>query len=272
MRLGQARGGATQSNFRPLLPRNLSWVHTEAKREALGSTLRMTALPGSERQYLDAMGLLSGKQERGKEQNFTVDMRAFNEHTLSGKYHAFRIKNKFPIPGGAVADDFYRRALVEQNASAAKTIREKAEQRARHVDMATKVHEKKTRIALPTRIERLVRQVDEAIVEHDAHKQEAADTLVVMEGAPDEVKKVFGLIRARKVLELEEMFLQGEINVNMVEPTLYYTGLILACGKGLLTIAKVSHASRAHRNPVASLGARPPRRHRCISSTEQIPT
>jgi len=216
----------------------MSSAPSERKAEALGSSLRLKAVKKSERQYLDAMGLLSGQHNGDTGKKFTVDMRSFNEHTLSGKYHVFRIKNKFPIPGGAVADDFYRRRLIEQNASRAKALRNETATRARQLEVAGRTFDKQQQLALPTAIERLVIQADATIEAHSRQKQEAVESLQGHVGDAAEVKRVFSLIRGRKVTQLEGLFATGEISVNMVEPALLYSGLILSSSHGLLTTVR----------------------------------
>ena len=209
-----------------------------SKADLLGSSLRLKETKQSERAYLDAMGLLTNQTDASAREELTVDMRSFNEHTLSGKYHVFRINNKFPIPGGAVADDFYRRKLIEQNASRAKALREEAGFRATEQEIAGKAFDKQQQTALPSSIERLVVEADKAIEEHDHQKQYAAENLQGHAGSPADIRRVFALIRNRKVTELEQLFATGEINTNMVEPALYYSGLILSSSYGLLTTVR----------------------------------
>lgn len=220
----------------------------------LAEHMRIPLQPPSESEYLAAMGMLQSGQNRIVDASgmatgpakrgpapleYTVDMRGFNEHTMMGKYHIFRIKSKFPVPGGAVADDYLRRGLVERHAEIARKLQAEAAEKAAATAMKTAVHMKKVDMQLPSSLNRLMLKIDATIREKDELDIDAGEEIGATEGAPDDVKQIFTLINEQRVQELEALFEQGEINVNMAEPNMLMTGLIRSSSKGLLSIVKL---------------------------------
>lgn len=182
-----------------------------------------------------------------------ADTATMHPANLVGKYHAWKIKNNYAIPGKAVVDDYRRRFLsmyAKEEEKALEPVRRDEERRA---EVKIAVLDKYDEVRLNNRLEDLVGQIDGVLVQKENASKliEAKDT--TFPGSYEDLE-VFRLMTARKVVKIEEMFLRGDVNVNMVEPGSSATGLSRACSLGLLTAVKLYLKAGADANHATLTG------------------
>lgn len=173
---------------------------------------------------------------RAKRQ-YHVDLTSYNPSTMVGRYHAFKVKSKFPIPGAAVMDDYRRRRLAATADSLDEQLVDIRERRAELGRVEREIAEGRQHARAPTELERLLERFETTLEEKESVVREIEQEPRAIPSS-DEQEKVFRLIKEHKMAELEHMFDRGEVNVNAVEPRLDTTGLMMASTQGL------SHAVR----------------------------
>jgi hypothetical protein len=187
-----------------------------------------------------------------------VDTSTMHPANLVGKYHAWRIANSFPIPGHALVDDFRRRYLAVYATEQEKSLREERAERERLAEVKLAVADRKDASRLPSEVEVLVARA-EAVIEAQAKAasvRAAAERAARFEASPEELL-VFRLMRERKVVEVEQLFARGEVNVGTVETGTASTGLVRATSMGLLTVVRLYCRAGADVNYVMPTGLTP---------------
>jgi len=182
----------------------------------------------------------------------TSTMRPVN---LVGNYHAWKIKNSFPIPGRSIADDYRRRFLAMYATQEEKILAPKREKIETSMENKLAVVDRMEELRLTNTFEKLCSQVDDVIKERgkEAHSWAEEQRSGVYD-ASDEELKVFRLMKERKTIEIEAMFAKGEVNVSTLEKGTSSTGLVRACSLGLLTVVKLYLNAGANVNYVMPSG------------------
>lgn len=187
-----------------------------------------------------------------------VDTATMHPANMVGKYHAWKIKNDYPIPGTAVVDD-YRRRFLAMYASGQESVispLRKINEGTAEIKLAVidKYEEKRLSNSLEDimgKIEAVV-QAKEAAVKANEVKNETFEG-----SAEGDSLLIFKLMAARRIAEIEQMFARGDINVNVVEPGTSATGLMRASSLGLLTVVKLFLKGGADPNHQSLTGITP---------------
>jgi hypothetical protein len=182
----------------------------------------------------------------------TSTMRPVN---LVGNYHAWKIKNSFPIPGRTIADDYRRRFLAMYATQEEKILAPKREKAEISIETKVAVVDRMDEIRLENTFEKLCGQVDNVIKERgkEAHTWAEEQRSAVYDASEEELK-VFTLMKERKIFEIEAMFAKGDVNVSTLEKGTSSTGLVRACSLGLLTVVKLYLNAGANVNYVMPSG------------------
>lgn len=184
-----------------------------------------------------------------------IDTSTMRPVNLVGNYHAWKIKNSFPIPGRSIADDYRRRFLAMYATQEEKILAPKREKIETSMETKVAVVDRMEEIRLPNTFEKLCGQVDDVIKERgkEAHSWAEEQRSAVYDASDDELK-VFRLMKERKTIEIEAMFAKGDVNVSTLEKGTSSTGLVRACSLGLLTVVKLYLNAGANVNYVMPSG------------------
>ena len=177
------------------------------------------------------------------------DTATMHPANLVGRYHAWKIKNSYPIPGVAITDDYRRRYLSMYATEQEKVLARDRPRRERLAEVRVTVADRMDEFRLPSEFEVLAGKLD-AVMQAQAAAftaNQAADRLHTHEGSPEE-QLVFRLMRERKVIEIEQLFARGEINVSTLERGSASTGLVRACSLGLLSVVRLYLKAGAETN------------------------
>jgi hypothetical protein len=166
------------------------------------------------------------------------DVAVMSAATLAGKYHAWRIKSSFPVPGSMMVDDYRRRYLAMYASTQEKVLAPVRKERELRAEAKVAVLDRLDAHRLPTTVERLLSQLENVVTEKDdaVGANAIAQLRVPASGADLEL---FKLIEDRKILEIEERFQRGEVNVLAVCPRTGATGLMKAVTLGILTVMRL---------------------------------
>lgn len=184
-------------------------------------------------------------------------LRKWGSTAMTGKYHKWRLANRFPVPGGAVKSDFQRAQMDATTKDIEGAIEDTkpfvaASNRAK-MQTAAAVGQ----LQVLTEQQRLFAELEAAM----AHKEEAkmARLAPPPPARPsDDDLACFDLLRERRGGEVEEMLGSGLLNVHAVdEAGTRQTALSLAVSAGLLSTVQRLLAYGAHGDSETSSGATP---------------
>ena len=208
----------------------------------LGSPLRVSANQlqddAHELGHLQNMGTVQRATE-GRPDG-TVDFKQWNIHTLSGKYHTFHIKNKYPIPGAAIADDYHRNQQIEDTTKVLERLRDEDNIINKKVDSKVQVHELMEQSMAQPKWSFVAEDVEQVLKDRQKRYEEFTGRTVDFIGEATLIKKLFTLIKDRQVEKIKSMLMKGDLNVNMCDERMHTTMLMQACSAGLLPLVEVS--------------------------------
>lgn len=168
----------------------------------------------------------------------SADVALIGPVPLIGKYHAWKIKNSFPVPGSMIVDDYRRRFLSSYASTAEMALVPARKEAELAAERKIAVLDAIDNYRLPTKLETLLAQLE--TVARD--KEEAVSVNGFVEQrfpATTSDVEIFQMIRARKYLKLEEAFLRGNVSVGAIDPITGGTGLMLSVSLGSLTMVRL---------------------------------
>jgi hypothetical protein len=215
-----------------------------ARREQIGKELRLERHNAAELvTSISNSAAVRGAQEDPHtavaKRDYVVDFMSANPANLIGKYHAFKIRNKFPIPGAAVFDDFRRRKLLATTAAIEDRIVVEQQKREAESLVRVAVTEGQQSLHMETKVDRLSASLAKSIATTEKALEMAGELGEHTIIANEEQVKILNWVRQKKVFKVEEAFEQGEVLVNAVEPSMQNTGLMLAVQAGLLSVTRL---------------------------------
>ena len=167
----------------------------------------------------------------------TAEMRA---PALLGNYHAWKMENKYPIPGTMLVDDYRRRFLSLYAGEAERALAEGRAGKEKAVEVKLAVLEGLDEHRLPTNVESLLEQLGTVVRDKDEAVAANAQIALRIPASGDDAQ-VFEWLERKppKLLEIEEKFATGDVNVAAVHPTSGLSGLFVACRLGLLSVVRM---------------------------------
>jgi hypothetical protein len=170
--------------------------------------------------------------------DFEVDTATMASVNMVGRYHAWRIKSSFPIPGKMVADDYRRRFLAMYAGAQDRALEPSRREQELRAEVAIAVTERFEEHRLPSATEALVGQIEEVLGMKDVAVAESNKRAATIP-ANDDQMRMFELMRERKLVAIENMFAAGEVNVAVTEAATSCTGLLRAASLGLLSVVRL---------------------------------
>ena len=167
-----------------------------------------------------------------------ADVAVTSAAALAGRYHAWRMKSSFPVPGSMVVDDYRRRFLAMYASTEEKVLAPVRRERELAAEARIAVVDRREERRLPSAVERLLGELETVITaKDDAVGANAVAELRVPASADD--LALFSLIEQRQVVAVEERFRAGDVNVLAVCPRSGASGLMKAVSLGLLTVVRL---------------------------------
>lgn len=167
-----------------------------------------------------------------------TDVAVMNAAALAGKYHAWRIKSSFPVPGSMLVDDYRRRYLAMYASTQEKVLAPVRRERELAAEAKVAVLDGLDARRLPTSVERLLAQLETVVAEKDDALGANAITQLRIPASGAQLE-LFRLIEDRRILEVEECFERGDVNVLAVCPRTGASGLMKAVTLGILTVMRL---------------------------------
>ena len=169
-----------------------------------------------------------------------ADVAEMKAQSLLGSYHAWNIKNSFPVPGSMLVDDYRRRFLSMYASSEERALLPLRRERELKAEVKVAVLDRFDEHRLPTAVEELLGKLEVLVAAKD-EAAAAASARGATAPAGDADMEVFDMIQAKppQLVDVEERFKSGLVSVGAVHPVTGATGLMQACNLGLLSVVRL---------------------------------
>lgn len=184
--------------------------------------------------------MLEGVLYQGERRPEEADPSVMRAAPLLGRYHAWNMESKYPLPGSMLVDDMRRRFQAKYASEEERALVVTRGEREKALEVSLAVVDRVEEHRLPSTVESLLQRLETTVREKD--EAVAANVHVTrLAPASHEDLEVFEWMEATppRLRDIEGHFSQGLVSVTAVHPKLLCTGLMRACKLGLLTVVRL---------------------------------